>query len=226
MLARAVTIPRLVRIPAGVFEFGGRDQDKFVGETERPRKLREIRRPFALGAFPVTESEYAAFDDTRPASALPAVGVSWLDASAYCRWLAAETRQPFRLPTEEEWEYACRAGSDFIFQRGDELAPDDACFLYDEAGFAVGGGARAPVGSYPLNAFGLGDLLGNVCEWTASAWTESLRPDEPPHPRRKTIRGGAWDYLPRLLRASWRDGLEPGTRRDNLGFRVARDIET
>src|SRR5690606_10303274 len=145
---------------------------------------------------------------------------------AYCDWLARATGLPFRLPTELEWEHACRAGADCIFQSGDALEPEDARFLYDESGSVVGRGERAPVGSYPPNAFGLHDMLGNVCEWTASPWTDSLAPEASASQTLKTIRGGAWDYLPRLLRASWRDGLPPETRRDNLGFRVACDVET
>jgi formylglycine-generating enzyme required for sulfatase activity len=95
----------------------------------------------------------------------------------------------------------------------------------------VGPGRRTPVGAYPPNAFGLHDMIGNVCEWTSDAWHPSFRgaPAEgqsweagAESIELRVIRGGAWDYLPRLLRTAWRDFLHQQTRRDNVGFRVVR----
>jgi formylglycine-generating enzyme required for sulfatase activity len=217
--------PNVVAVPVGIFSMGGRDNDKFVGRAELPRREIVITAEFGLGVVPVTEAEYAKFDRNRAAIAsdLPVINVSWHNATDYCEWLSAETGRRYRLPTEIEWEYAARAGGDSIFQHGDTLSSEDACFLYDESGDRVGPGSRVPGGSYRSNAFGLSDMMGNVGEWTTSAWTESLASDAPPDPSRQVVRGGAWDYLPRLLRVSWRDGLPPGTRRDNLGFRVLRE---
>ena len=163
----------------------------------------------------------------------PVVNVSWADAQAFCAWLSRETGDAFRLPTEAEWEYACRAGARAAFAVGDELTTADANFLYAEDGRQIGLGRRTPVGRYAPNAFGVHDLHGNVCEWVEDAWhpdytgapvdgsawtTES-------DPARRVIRGGAWDYLPRLLRCAWRDSLPRTHRRDNLGFRIARTLE-
>jgi formylglycine-generating enzyme required for sulfatase activity len=214
--------PNIVDVQVGTFSMGGRENDKFVGRAELPRREIEITAKFGLGIIPVTEAEYEKFDREREAvsTGLPVVNVSWHDATAYCEWLSAETGKRFRLPTEVEWEYAARAGTDYIFQHGDTLSLEDACFLYDESGDRVGPGARVPGGSHRSNAFGLSDMIGNVGEWTASAWTESLASDALTDSSRQVVRGGAWDYMPRLLRISWRDGLAPETRRDNLGFRV------
>jgi formylglycine-generating enzyme required for sulfatase activity len=237
--------PALVRVPAGAFLMGEAPDDKFVTDTERPAHRVAISRDFELARFPVTVGEFRAFapahaPDEDPAC--PVVGVSWDDAKAYCAWLGVGTGrppvpasgegEPFRLPTEAEWEYACRAGSRTPFAPGSELTPAAANFLYSEEGQRIGPGIRTPAGRYPANAFGLHDLHGNVCEWVedpwhpdyagapgdGSAWKDTGDPD------RRVIRGGAWDYLPRLLRSAWRDSLPRAHRRDNLGFRVARSL--
>jgi formylglycine-generating enzyme required for sulfatase activity len=222
----------LLTLPPGEFLMGAAEDDKFVTDTERPVHRVTISRAIALGRCPVTVGEYRVFapghapDDE---AALPVVNVSWDDARAYCGWLSGETSEPFRLATEAEWEYACRAGSRTPFAGGDEIDTRAANFLYSEEGQRVGPGRRTPVGQYLLNAFGLQDMHGNVCEWVedawhpgyvgapgdGTAWPESALTD------RRVIRGGAWDYLPRLLRSAWRDSLPRGRRRDNVGFRVA-----
>ena len=209
--------------------------DRFATETERPAHRVAFGHPFGLGRFPVTVGEYRAFapghspgDDP----GLPAVDVSWDEARAYCAWLARETGLGFRLPSESEWEYACRAGSSSPFSTGDDLTTGDANFLYSEEGLRVGHGARTPAGTYPPNAYGILDAHGNVCEWVEDAWHPNYRGaprDGSPwttgaESERRVIRGGAWDYLPRLLRCSWRDSLPRTRRRDNVGFRIARTL--
>jgi formylglycine-generating enzyme required for sulfatase activity len=156
------------------------------------------------------------------------VRVNWHEAGAYCNWLTEQTGHEYRLPSEAEWEYACRAGSTGPFAVGDEITPAQANFLYDESGIRIGIGRRSRVGRYAPNAFGLCDLHGNVSEWTADSWHAGYpgAPEdgrawiEPADPRR-VVRGGAWDYLPRLLRSAWRDRRPVDHRADNIGFRVA-----
>ena len=221
----ALTPVRMFSLPAGEFVMGARRGDKFANSTERPAVLVQIDA-FAIGRWPVTVGEWRTFQPEHApddADELPVVDVSWNDACNFCEWLAEKSSARYRLPRETEWEYACRAGSDTPFHSGAMLSSEDANFYYDESGARVGRGARTPVGAFPANAFGLHDMHGNVCEWCADAWHTSHD-----HARRETvrspmrvIRGGAWDYLPRLLRSSWRDGLPPHTRRDNLGFRIA-----
>lgn len=225
-----------VEIPSGVFLMGATAGDKFATDTERPARRVTIGRAFALGRFPVTVGEFHAFRPDHPDNGtpdLPVVGVSWDEARAYCAWLAARTGIACRLPSEAEWEYACRAGSARPFAGGDDLATADANFLYDECGRRIGPGARTAAGRHPPNAFGLQDLEGNVCEWVEDPWHPSYAgapADAAPwwsggDPVLRVIRGGAWDYLPRLLRCAWRDALPRGQRRDNVGFRVACALE-
>jgi formylglycine-generating enzyme required for sulfatase activity len=218
--------PATSALPPGSFLMGACDEDKFANETERPRRPVEIVQPLEIGIFPVTVGEWVVFDPNHDQAAndLPVVNVSHRDIARYLAWLnESQTGRPWRLPTEEEWEYACRAGTETIFNTGDQLDRAEANFLFDESIERVGPGCRTAVVTYPPNPWGLHDLHGNVAEWTSSLWRPDLRPDTASVPNRYTIRGGAWDYLPRLLRSSWRDGLSETTRRDNLGFRLARN---
>lgn len=235
MIRELAPAPALVRLPAGSFLMGESPDDKFALDTERPAHPVEIARPFGLGRHPVTVAEFRrfapGFAPGEPAD-WPAAGVSWDDARDYCAWLRAETGAPYRLPAEAEWEYACRARSRAAFSGSSEITPAEANFLYAEDGSRVGPGARTAVGRYPCNAFGLYDLLGNVCEWVEDAWHRDYRGApgdgsawvDGADPGVRTIRGGAWDYLPRLLRSAWRDSLPRGLRRDNVGFRLALSL--
>jgi formylglycine-generating enzyme required for sulfatase activity len=234
MIADSRQATHWVTVPEGTFIMGESPEDKFATDTERPAHSVTFSHAFALARFPVTVREFRAFapghaPDDDPC--LPVVNVSWDQAVSFCGWLQADRREAVRLPSEAEWEFACRAGRRSAFGAGDDLACEEANFFYSEEGLRVGPGRRTPEGYYPPNAFGLVDLQGNVCEWVADSWHSSYRGaptdgspwfDGGPH---RVIRGGAWDYLPRLLRCAWRDGLPPVTRRDNLGFRLARSID-
>ena len=228
--------PAMIDLPLGLFTMGEHANDKFATDIERPNHHVEIAHPIALGRFPVTVAEYAEFTGdyfSESDATLPVVGVSWEDATAYCAWLSQASGHRYRLPTEAEWEYGCVAGKATAFPNGDVLSPAEANYFYDEHGRKVGPGRRTPVDTFPPNAFGLYDMLGNVCEWVSDAWHptfsgapaegESWEADDAKNGLR-VIRGGAWDYLPRLLRSSWRDFLHQETRRDNVGFRVACSV--
>jgi formylglycine-generating enzyme required for sulfatase activity len=218
-------VPPTIVVPGGDFFLGALPQDKYANTTELPRRRVSVTS-FAMGKYLVTNREWAAFASGRQGDPdLPVTNVSWQEAQAYVAWLSRETGERWRLPTEIEWEYACRAGSETLFPQGDDLDPADANFLYDESIERVGPGGLTPVGTYPPNAWGFHDLLGNVNEWTASSWAPSHEPDAAIVPGFFTIRGGSWDGLPRLLRPSWRDGVPETTRCDHLGFRVVRGGE-
>jgi formylglycine-generating enzyme required for sulfatase activity len=228
----AAETPLMVNLPAGEFRMGETSDDKFANATERPAHRVRIEHAFALGCFPVTVGEFRTFRPTHDAAdapELPAVNVSWHGAQDFCAWLARSTGRRYRLPSEAEWEFACRAGSARAFSCGDEITPSDANYFYNESGQPVGPGQRTPAGGYPANGFGLYDLHGNVCEWIEDVWHPSYTGApadgaawcEAGDRARRVIRGGAWDYLPRLLRSSWRDWLPAEQHRDNLGFRVA-----
>jgi formylglycine-generating enzyme required for sulfatase activity len=175
----------------------------------------------------------------------PAVCVSWTDAKAYVQWLSQTTGKPYRLLSEAEFEYAARAGGTSRF--GVSNNPDDICNFAngaDQSAKAAGLPANspymnckdgypftAPVGSYPPNAFGLHDLIGNVWEWTedcfyndyASAKPDSAVRTEPACPAR-TVRGGDWFSSEAALRPAARAKANADARHDDIGFRVARSL--
>jgi formylglycine-generating enzyme required for sulfatase activity len=223
--------PLMVELPAGEFVMGENEDDRFTDDTERPAHRVNIPAGLSLGVFPVTAREFRKFrPDHASDETLPVVGVTWWDACAYCKWLTALTGSTYRLPSETEWEYACRAGSRSPFAFGGTLNVAEANFYYDENGVRVGPGHRTKVGSYPPNAFGLYDTHGNVCEWVLDTWHPNYRgaPQDgqawiTPDSSRRVIRGGAWDYLPRLLRSACRDWQLADRATDNIGFRVAAD---
>lgn len=224
-----------VEIPPGEFQMGGLEEDKFVSSVELPRHRVVIGCAFALSRGPVTRRLWETVMGALPpgnrkglSDNAPVVAVSWSEALAFCREVGGGTR----LPSEAEWEFACRGGSVSVFPHGAALDAGDANFLYDEWGRSVGCGAPSPVGRYLANALGLHDMLGNVCEWTTDLWHPGYAGApvdgrawlEGCHLGRRAIRGGAWDHLPRVLRASWRDWAPESARWDNLGFRIARDV--
>lgn len=214
-------------IPAGRFMMGGLPDDKYVSEIELPRREVEMPNAFRIMKTPVTERIWETFskssNEGRPSTNKPVVNVTLSEIKSFCHWLSGE--QPgmsYRLPTETEWEYACRAGTSSIFHWGNSISISNANFLYDEQGIKTGHGSLVEVGLYEPNHFGIVDMSGNVCEWTSSLWT-------PTHQRshydesRRVIRGGAWDQLPRTLRCSWRDWAPLDASYDNLGFRLIQE---
>jgi formylglycine-generating enzyme required for sulfatase activity len=172
----------------------------------------------------------------------PVVCVSWNDARAFADWLnATDKSRPagstYRLPTEAEWEYACRAGTTSWYQWGDDPGkgkgwcnaadatakktfPEWTVFNWDD-GFLY----TAPVGSFKANAFGLHDMHGNVWEWCQD-WHgdykegDQMDPSGPASGERRVLRGGSWDLYPRALRSAYRDGGRPDLRDRIAGVRV------
>lgn len=232
----AIREPEMVPVPRGSFLMGGIDEDKFVSAVELPRHTVDVTHSYAISAYPITCREWHSAMGSLPTGnvdihdgTLPVVKVTFQEVMAYLREISSTFGKAYRLPSEAEWEQVCRAGSATVFSHAWALGPGDANFLYNENGSEVGVGRLMPVGSFAANAFGVYDLLGNVCEWTADVWHPSYHgaPTDGSawisggKPRCRTIRGGAWDHLPRVLRASWRDWAPEQARWDNLGFRIA-----
>jgi formylglycine-generating enzyme required for sulfatase activity len=172
----------------------------------------------------------------------PVVNVSWNDAMAFCKWLSRKEGKTYRLPTEAEWEYACRAGTATRWYCGDDpetLAKvgnvTDATFL---AKFLVwpytlkasdGYVFTSPAGSFQPNAFGLYDMHGNACQWCADWYDEGYYakspandPIGPDSGDGRVLRGGSWCYGPILARSASRYRTTPDKRASAVGFRVAR----
>jgi formylglycine-generating enzyme len=177
----------------------------------------------------------------------PVLNVTWNDAVAFCKWLSAKEGKTYRLPTEAEWEYACRAGADTRYSNGDDPAAlakvanvgDDkgrTTFPHvQEIDLPKEGPVKftLPVGSFPPNRFGLCDMHGNVWEWCSDWYAADSYgrspvddPSGPDSGLRRVRRGGAWHSFPLWARAAFRNWNRPDSRCVNLGFRVAVDETT
>jgi len=229
---------KLVLIPPGKFLMGSPPSEVGRRENELQHRVR-ITKPFYLGAYEVTQREYQAVMGNNPSyfspegagkdeargqdgSQFPVENVSWDDANEFCRKLSAmaaekSARRVYRLPTEAEWEYACRAGTTTPFHFGGQCngakANCNGNFPYGTNVKGPNLGRTAQVGSYAPNPFGLGDMHGNVWEWCSdSAAAGSFR----------VIRGGGWNDVPVVCRSARRGSVEPAYRGNFIGFRVVR----
>ncbi|MDX2099060.1 MAG: formylglycine-generating enzyme family protein, partial [Leptolyngbyaceae cyanobacterium bins.59] len=238
----------MVAIPEGTFVMGSpADEPERYGD-EGP--THEVRVPaFFMGKYPVTQAQWkwvAALDqierplDPDPSQFKvdnhPVERVSWLDAQEFCARLAQHTGKDYRLPSEAEWEYACRAGTTSPFHFGETITPKLANYDWSRA-YGVGSKQQSgskgttPVGSFEVaNGFGLYDMHGNVWEWCeddwhdsyenapndGSAWISESRTDKSLRVRR----GGSWIDIPWYCRSAYRDLNVAGVRSSNYGFRV------
>ncbi len=248
-LADGTPAPGVAVIPAAAFEYGAAPQEA-APDQDRPRRASVIERAFALGVTPVTTEAfevYARATGWRPREDLvwlsgskPVINVRQTDARDYCDWLSAETGQRYRLPTEQEWEHACRAGAATAFPHGEHIGPADA--LYNASQGYDAGKPRRPrlmsrcfvrcgaqdVGRLTPNRWGLYDLMGNVWEFTASAWTRNHAslPERPVHGKVQAVvtKGGSWFDGPEDCRAAARRRRLASELDINLGFRVLREL--
>ncbi len=235
--------PEMVVVPAGSFMMGSPSHDEERTIHDIPQHPVTIAAPFAVGRYEVTFDEWDACvaaggcGGHRPADEgwsrgrRPVIHVSWDDAKAYADWLAQETGEWYRLLSEAEWEYVARAGTTTQYSWGDEIGRNRAnC---DGCGSRRYNKQTAPVGSFPVNDFGLHDVHGNVWEWVEDCWHENYR-GAPSDGSAWTsggdcsghvMRGGGWYNPPFILRISGRNWSKSGNRvSDGLGFRVARSL--
>jgi formylglycine-generating enzyme required for sulfatase activity len=232
-LPAGVTL-ELVAIPAGGFLMGSLPGQGF--EDERP--LHSVRLPaFWLGQYPVTQAQWQAVMGRLPPCRgrgphRPVDRVSWHAAQAFCRRLAELTGRAYRLPSEAEWEYACRAGTTTPFYVGETLTTGLANYvglhLYRAEPEGVYRHGTTDVGTFPPNAFGLYDMHGNVWEWCADAWHDDYTgapPDGQAWKQRDAavyvLRGGCWHDPPGLCRSAARLRQRATEGEDYFGFRVA-----
>jgi hypothetical protein len=222
---------RLARIPAGSYTMG---QEEGGDWDERPVHRVRITRPFYVGLTEVTNAQYERYDPGHramrgrrglsTADDEPVVFVSWHDAVGFCEWLSAQEGQPYRLPTEAEWEYACRAGTTTAYHIGDELPA-----AYHRHQQEVWDPVPVPlhVGRTPPNAWGLYDLHGNVEEWCHD-WYGPYEPGEQVDPvgrasgTFRVTRGGSHNTEARYLRSANRSGTLPEDASWLIGFRVVQ----
>jgi formylglycine-generating enzyme required for sulfatase activity len=236
MMSSAI-VPEMVEIPAGSFRMG--DLSGHGLSDERPVHKVRFARPFALGVYAVTFEEYDCFarttghdlpsDQCWGRGTRPVINVSWEDAVAYCQWLSAQTGQIYRLPSEAEWEYACRAGTTTEYSWGDDIGCNHTNCL--NSGSQWSGKRTAPVGSFEHNPWGLYDMHGNVWEWCEDCWNDSYRgaPSDGSawtngKCERRVLRGGSWNNIESSVRAAYRFNHTTSFRYNGYGFRVAKDL--
>jgi eukaryotic-like serine/threonine-protein kinase len=229
----------LVLIPAGSFIMGSdhSEEDSEEGD-ERPVHRVRFKYSFYMGKYEVTQAQYRAVMGTNPSCAegddLPVERIPWRRAVEFTRRLNAKNDgYVYRLPSESEWEYACRAGTTTDFAFGPSLSSAQANFDGDEpfgdAPKGVNRGETTPVGSFAPNAWGLYDMHGNVMEWCMDAYHDSYEgapEDGSPWVKDdvtgwRILRGGSWFSSANGLRSPSRERLDPHVCDESIGFRVA-----
>ena len=244
---------KLVYIPAGDFKMGSKysaEETAALGigpaewyMREHPQHLVKISSGFYMGVFEVTQAEYVQVMGYNPSTYFgektPVDSVTWNDAAAFCEKLSALEGRTYRLPTEAEWEYACKAGSDSRFSFGGDIYQlylhgnyADSCNTQGnwwlDTGRSDGYDRTAPAGNYPANAFGLFDMHGNLWEFCSDWYREDYYADSPtadpqgpvePQSSR-VLRGGSWHDSHVFCRATFRHGNAPDYTTDDNGFRV------
>ena len=229
---------KLAPIPAGAFLMGSpvTEEERSEGEVQHRAT---ITKPFYMGVYPVTQAQYRAVMGDNPSkfggADLPVERVNWDDAVKFCQALSQKAGRNLRLPTEAEWEYACRAGTTTPFNTGENISTNQARYNVNQI---YGNGVKemlreggtVQVGTFPANAWGLHDMHGNVWEW-CSDWQDDYPTEDATNPRGPTtgmyrvLRGGSWSCNPSNCRSASRcAGLAPGCRAINTGFRVAMDL--
>ena len=230
---------KLVYIPAGEFDMGSpldeakRDKDEGIHHIK-------LTKAFYMGRFEVTQLQYRVIMNNNRSKFggdnLPVENVNWYEAGRFLKKLSDKTDLKFRLPTEAEWEYACRAGTTTAFNVGETL---DSDFANYNAKSAYANGITGTylkrttdVGSYPPNAFGLYDMHGNVWEWCSDRYdknyykkTPPIDPAGPSEGGARVIRGGAWNERAYKCRSADRNHRREKANQPHIGFRAVLEIE-
>ncbi|MBK1989396.1 formylglycine-generating enzyme family protein [Sphaerospermopsis aphanizomenoides BCCUSP55] len=240
----------MVYIPAGTFLMGSPENEPKRYKDESPQHQVTVQ-PFGMGIYPVTQAQWKAVvskcsqvnRELNPdpsyfkGNNLPVESISWYDAVEFCERLSRLTGKKYRLPSEAEWEYACRAGTTTPFHFGetitDKLANYNATYTYDEEPKGEYRQKTTPVGSFTANAFGLYDMHGNVWEWCCDHWHDDHNDapndssawlkrnnDEDGNDSRRVLRGGSWSTYPRDCRSAFRGNYGPDDWDNAYGFRL------
>jgi eukaryotic-like serine/threonine-protein kinase len=221
-------------IPPGTFVMGSPPNEPERDDDEVQHRV-TLTKGYFLGIYPVTQAQWQAVMGTNPSEFkggdLPVENVSWDDCGQFCEKLGEKTGKRFRLPTEAEWEYACRAGTTTPFSFGETISTDQANY---NGNSTYGNGKEGEyrktstaVSKFSANAWGMHDMHGNVWEWCQDWYddnyyrtSDNKDPQGPPSGTSRVLRGGSWYGLPECCRAAARDWFGPGARDDYCGFRV------
>ena len=238
-------ILEMVAIPDGSFVMGSPDTEAGRSNDEGPQRTVNIT-PFFMGRYQVTQLQWRAvaglpkvkielkvYPSYFKGANLPVEGVSWHDATEFCARLSQLTGRNYRLPSEAEWEYACRAGTTTPFYFGDTITPDlvnyNGNFPYVRAPKGIYRQKTTAVGSFPPNSFGLYDMHGNVWEWCQDIWhdnyqgapTDGSAWESDRQGKKRLLRGGLWSGISGECRSAFRSIYAPDFHGNFDGFRVA-----
>ncbi len=242
-------IIEMIKIPGGNFQMGSPDTEDQQCQRESPQHWVTIA-PFCMSKYPITQEQWLEVAklpkiklnlNPKPSyfegENLPVEQISWFEAMEFCYRLSKKSGMTYTLPTEAQWEYACRAGTNTEFHFGSNITTDLANYNGTSYKGAPKGKDRqqtTPVDSFYANPFGLYDLHGNVWEWCAdywhdnykdaptdgSAWLSGANPKTP-----RVVRGGSWYFFPRDCRSSNREFMSSEVQDFNFGFRIVRLME-
>jgi formylglycine-generating enzyme required for sulfatase activity len=232
---------QMILIPEGKFIMGSSQLEEGSDDNERPQHPVEVSS-FFMGRYPITNAQWnfvvrlpqqqLDLKDSKNQDNHPVVDVSWYDAMEFCARLSIYTKKNYRLPSEAEWEYACRAGTTTPFHFGEtistELANYDGNHTYGRGEKGDSGRGTTAVDCFKVaNAFGLSDMHGNVWEWCEDDWHKNYEgaPTDGSAWRskdsnRKVLRGGSWYSYPTLCRSAFRDTYDREDRGTSIGFRI------
>ena len=231
---------KFVLIPAGEFEMGSPPSETGRGFDEGPVHQVKISKPFYMGKYEVTQIQYNTVLGIQKnckfkGDSLPVENINWYEVNPFLNRLCNKYDLKFRLPTEAEWEYACRAGTNTPFYTGETISGEQANYksklVYKKGTKGVYLKMTTQVGSYPSNAFGLYDMHGNVWEWCSDWYSnsyyqkaETIDPKGPVSGSGHIIRGGSYKNNPVQLRSASRKAKMCGADKKYLGFRVILEI--
>ena len=201
------------------------------GWGETPAHRVTITRPFYLGRTEVTQAQWRAVMGSAPSGftgpTLPVERVRWEDCEKFVKKVTAGTAPTWRLPTEAEWEYACRAGTATPFSTGETISTDQANINGSRGNKGANRQKTTPVGSFTANSWGLHDMHGNVWEWCQDWYAKDYYEKSPTRDptsstdsRTRILRGGSWILIPVVCRSAFRYGYAPDVRGSLMGFRV------
>jgi uncharacterized protein (TIGR02996 family) len=225
---------KLAWVPAGTFLMGSPTSEEGRGHDEGRHQV-TLTEGLWVAVHPVTQACWRAVMGNKPSyhqgDDLPVDAVSWDDCQQFLGQLSEQDGNTYRLPTEAEWEFACRAGTTTPFYFGKTISTEEANysgnFPYGKAEKGLCRGKTTPVGTCPANAFGLHDMHGNVDEWCFDRHADypqenANNPQGPQEGERRVVRGGSFNYRARHVRSATRNMYRPTSRSHFVGFRVAR----
>jgi formylglycine-generating enzyme required for sulfatase activity len=229
---------KFVWVPPGNFMMGSPKEEENRHDDEALHKV-TLSKGFYMAIHLVTQEQWKVVMGNSPSNFkgeknLPVEQVSWNDCQEFVKKLRKKDKNLYRLPTESEWEFACRAGTKTPFHFGNTISTDEANyngkFTYGNGKKGVNREKTTPVGNFPANAWGLFDMHGNVQQWCQDWWeaypkNDVTDPQGPEEGNERVMRGGSWNQSPQGCRSACRLGFEPSFRLDSCGFRVCFFVE-